>query len=88
MNVLYTPYKMFLESHAPGIQKVDQCECSIQMVRCRRGLECKLTRVILTKTVSSPQYKTSVYEESSIKLMKNAFILLSSEKNQVFSPLG
>ena len=31
---------------------------------------------------------TSVHEESSIKLMKNASILLSSKKNQVLSPLG
>ena len=43
---------------------------------------------ISTKSTSRSQYKTSIYEESSIKLKKNASILLSSKKNQVFSPLG
>ena len=32
MNALYTPYKIFSESHVPGIKKIDQWECSIQMV--------------------------------------------------------
>ena len=44
--------------------------------------------VISTESTSRSQYKTSVYEESSIKLMKNTAILLSSKRNQVFSPLG
>ena len=44
LNALYTPYKMFSESHVPGIQKNDQSEHSIQMVRCGRVLECKLTQ--------------------------------------------
>ena len=42
---------------------------------------------ISTESTSRSKYKTSFYEESSIKLMKNASIL-SSKKNQVFSLLG
>ena len=46
------------------------------------------TSAISTENVNRSQYKTSVHEESSIKLMKNTSIPHRSEKNQVFSPLG
>ena len=42
-NALYTVQDVFGKSRARN-SKIDQSERSIQMVRCGRGLECKLTR--------------------------------------------
>ena len=43
---------------------------------------------IEAENTSKSRYKTSVHEESSIKLMKNASICRSPEKNRVFSDLA
>ena len=44
--------------------------------------------LIATENASKSRYKTSVHEESSIKLTKNASICRSPEKNRVFSDLA
>ena len=43
---------------------------------------------IAAENTSRSRYKTSVHEESSIKLTKNASICCSPEKNRVFSDLA
>ena len=43
---------------------------------------------IAAENASRSQYKVSVHEESSVKLMKNASIHHSPEKNRVFSDLA
>ena len=53
-----------------------------------RGLECECNILIAAENVSKSRYKTSVHEESSIKLMKNASICRSPEKNRVFGNLA
>ncbi len=42
---------------------------------------------ISTETADRSQYRTSVHEESCIKVTKNSSILYRLEKNRVFSPL-
>ena len=43
---------------------------------------------IAAENMSRLRYKTSVHEESSIKITKNTSIHRSPEKNQVFSDLA
>ena len=43
---------------------------------------------VAAENANRSRYKTSVHEESSIKLMKNASICRSPEKNRVFSDLA
>ena len=43
---------------------------------------------IAAENASKSRYKTSVHEESSIKLTKNASICRSPEKNRVYSDLA
>ena len=88
-NALYTPYKMFSESHAPGIQKLTNQSARFNgTLWAWPRVQANASAILTESTSRSQYYKTSVYEESSIKLIKNASILLSFKKNQVFSPLG
>ena len=61
---------MYVESHTPGIQ--DWMRVLNSMALCGRGLKSKLRRAHFWP---KHWYKMSVYEESSIKLTKNATIL-------------
>ena len=87
-DALYTLCKMFSESHASGIQNWPM------RVLDSNGMLWVWPRVqanasaISTESTSRSQYKANIHEESSIKLMKNTPILLSSKKDQVFSPLS
>ena len=85
-NALYTPYEMFSESHAPGIQKLTNESARFKWYVVGVASSASQREAISTESASRSQYETSVCEESSIKLMKDASILLSSKKNQLFSP--
>ena len=78
--MLYTPYKKFLENHAPGIQKLTNKSTRFKWYIVGGSR--------VQANASRSQYKTSVHEESSIKHMKNSSILHSSKKNQVYSTLA
>ena len=82
-NALYGLYKMFSESHAPGIQILTNQNAP--------DSNCKLwalfralanASAIATENASRSRYEPSVHEESSIlKHTKNVSILHSPEKN-------
>ena len=80
-NVLYTPYEMFSESHAPGIQKLTNESARFKWYVVGVASSASQGEAISTENASRSQHKTSVHEESSTKLMKNASILISSKKN-------
>ena len=85
-NELYTPYEMFSESHAPGIKKSTNESARFKWYIVGVASSASQREAISTESASRSQYETSVREESSIKLMKGASILLNSKKNQLFSP--
>ena len=87
-NALYTPHEMFSESHAPGIQKLTNESAPFKWYVVGVASSAGQRKAILTESASRSQHKMSVHKESSIKLMKNATILLSSKKFQAFSTLG
>ena len=69
-------YKLFSESHVPGIQKLTNESIRFKWYIVGNAAWPRVhanASTILTESTSRSKYKMSVHEESSIKLMKNAY---------------
>ena len=86
-NVLYGPCNMCSESHAPGIQTLTNESADSNNELWAWPQVQTNTSAIAAENANRSRSQTSVHEESSIKLTKNAPICRSPEKNRVFSDL-